>query len=131
MTLMTFGEILKHFKEVEAPENIVPLVEGEELRNGVVAWKSVVVSYSDNEPCEVEDEAAQWEWLWSKVKFDLRSFAVVAGVPPQNGGNLYQRLKGLRLIYPDGTIHNFAAKYLQAIIMAKLPKPKPQKNTKN
>ena len=121
---MTFGEILKHFKETESAENIVPLVESGELRNGVVAWKSVVVSYTDNEPCELTGEAAQWNWMWEKTRFDLSSFAVVAGVQRQHALNLHSRLIGLRLIYPDGSIHSMGAKYLQSIIMSKLPKQK-------
>lgn len=124
MTQMTLGEVLKFFKENESPENIVPLVEDAELRNGVVAWKSVVVKYKDNEPCTANSEAEQWNWMWSKVDFDLKTYATVAGIQPQYAGNLFQRLKGLRLIYPDGTIHNLASRFLQSIIMAKLPKQK-------
>jgi hypothetical protein len=119
-----FGEILKGFKEAESAENIVPLVESAELRNGVVAWKSVVITYSDTEGCEAKGEAAQWEWMWSKVQFDQTAFAMVAGVQTQHVGRLFQRLKGLRLIYPDGAINTIAAQYLQSIILAKLPKPK-------
>lgn len=120
----TLGELLKDFKEQESAENIVPLVESEELRNGVVAWKSVEVHYKDNNPCEESSEAAQWNWMWTKISFDLQRYAIVAGIQPQNASRLFQRLCGLRLIYPDGAIHGFAAKYLQAVIMAKLPKPK-------
>lgn len=125
---MTLGEVLQQFKNNEAAENIVPLVDDEELRNGIVAWKSVVIQYSDSDPCEDgKSQAQQWEWMWSKVKFDERAFAIVAGVPAQDAGKLFQRLKGLRLIYPDGTVHALAAQYLQSIIMSKLPKPKKQK----
>jgi len=122
---MTLGEVLKEFKESEAAENIVPLVESDELRNAVVAWKSVVVTYRRPTDCDPEmSEAEKWVWMWEQVDFDLKAFAAVAGCQPQNVGTIFTRLKGLRLIYPDGTINNFAAKYLQAIIMAKLPKPK-------
>jgi hypothetical protein len=119
---MTLAEILKGFKENETPENIVPLVEDAELRNALVAWKSVVVSYREPASCEDDSEAAMWNWMWDQVEFDLSSFAVVAGCQPQHAGRLFTRLKGLRMIYPDGTINTFAAKYLQAIIMSKLPK---------
>jgi len=90
----------------------------------VVAWKSVVIAFTDSEPCEETMESLQWNWMWSKVKFDIGGFATVAGVNPQNAGKLFERLRGLRLIYPDGTINDYAAKYLQAIIMSKIPKPK-------
>lgn len=124
---MTLGEVLERFKQKESAENIVPLVNNDELTNGIVAWKSVVITYSDNEECSATTEAEQWEWMWSKVEFNCTQFAVVAGVPAQDANKLFTRLKGLRLIYPDGTIHTLAAQYLQAVIMAKLPKNKGKK----
>jgi len=122
---MMLSELIAQFKKTESAENIVPLVESEELRNGVVAWKSVVVRFEE-ESEELRDGASsaeQWEWMWSHVSFDMPAFSVVAGVQQQHASRLFGRLKGLRLIYPDGEINTFAAKYLQAIIMAKLPKP--------
>jgi len=122
---MTLGETQAHFKKNEDVEVIAPLMEDERLRAGVVAWKSVVVTFKDNEPCgEGLSDAAQWEWMWSKVEFDSRSFGIVAGCKAQETSDLFARMKGLRLIYPDGTIHQLATKYLQAMIMAKLPKQK-------
>jgi hypothetical protein len=123
---MTFGEVLSHFKKTETPESIVPLVENDALRNAVVAWRSVVISYSDNEECTEVKEAEQWKWMWTKVRFDQHEFGIVAGAKPQDVSNLICRLTGFRLIYPDGTINTFAAKFLQAIIMSKLPKPQRQ-----
>ena len=120
---MRFGEVLKYFKDGETADTIVPLVESAELRSAIVAWKSVVISYKDAKDCEEQSESRQWEWMWSKVDFDIRSFGVVAGCRPQDVMNLFERLKGLRLIYPDGTINTFAKKYLQSVILSKLPKP--------
>ncbi len=127
---MNFGEVLSHFKKSESAEYITPLVEDDTLRNAIVAWKSVVISYTDAADCPYRDEASQWNWMWTKVKFDSQAFGVVAGLKPQDVQNVFQRLAGLRLIYPDGTINNFAAKFLQAIIMAKLPKQKPTPSPK-
>jgi hypothetical protein len=118
------GDVLSGFKKDEKShaENIIPLTESEELRNGIVAWKSVVIKYKQASECPYEDEAARWDWMWKQVEFDLKQFAVVAGVNPQHQGRLFGRLKGLRLIYPDGTINTLAARYLQGMVMAKLPK---------
>ncbi len=125
---MDLGKILGDFKKSESAESIIPLVDSEELRNGVVAWKSIVVTYKKMTDCKESDEAAKWEWMWTQIDFDVRNFGIVAGVSPQYAANLYMRLKGLRLIYPDGTINSIAAKYLVGLVMAKLPKPpKPPK----
>jgi len=44
----------------------------------------------------------------------------VVGGTPQDVGALLKRLKGLRLVYPDGSINNYAKQYLHAMIMKSL-----------
>jgi hypothetical protein len=122
--IMDLSDLISYFKEVETAENIIPLTDNEELRNGLVAWKSVIIDYRESSECIETSESRKWEWVWTQVEFDIKEFAVVAGCNPQNAYSIFARLKGLRLIYPDGTIHGLASKYLQAIIMSKLPKPK-------
>jgi len=120
----SFGDVLKSFKEAEEPENIVSLIDDESLRNGLVAWKSVRIepAPTDEVFCSATDPVERWEWLWHAVRFDRAKFGIVAGVKAQEAGTLLTRLIGLRLIYPDGTVNNFASQYLQSIIMAKLHK---------
>lgn len=124
--MSSFGEVLSSFKSKEEPESIVPLVEDEDLRNGLVAWKSVVITYNSPGDCDLKDEASQWNWLWKYVQFDQTSFGTVAGVRGQDVGKLLERLIGLRLIYPDGTIHKQAKSYLQTIIWSKLKQVQPK-----
>jgi hypothetical protein len=122
--MSTFGEILACFKKksAEEPENIVPLIDDAVLTNGLIAWKSIVIKYKPVEQCPCSDEASQWEWLWNQIEFDTTKFGSVAGVKSQEVGALLTRLKGLRLIYPDGTIDNLAKQYLQSLIAAKIKK---------
>lgn len=122
---MTFGEILAETKKNEDPENIVPLIEDERLRNAVVAWKSVTISFKSNQDCPLTGEVAQWNWLWSQIEYDQQTFGVVAGLKPQDVEPVLTRLIGLRLVYPDGTINTFAKQYLQAIIMSRLSGKRP------
>ena len=120
--MASFGEVLASFKDDEAPENICPLVEDETLRNGIVAWKSVAIRYKEAEDCEYKDDTSKWNWLWTRVDYDVQRFGTVAGVNAQGAAPMVTRLIGLRLIYPDGTISTYATQYLQSIIMAKLKK---------
>jgi hypothetical protein len=117
-----FGDILNEFKGAEEPENIMPLLDDEILRNGVVAWKSVTITFKPLEECKYKDKNSRWNWLWTMVDYDVAHFGVVAGVKQQEAVSLVQRLIGLRLIYPDGTINVFAKKYMQSVIMAKIKK---------
>lgn len=117
----SFGEILAHFKKVEDAENIVPLIEDGELRNAVVAWKSVAIQYvTPLQECRLQDESARWNWLWTQVSYDKVAFGIVAGLKAQDAGKVISRLVGLRLIYPDGTINNYSRQYLTSIILHRL-----------
>lgn len=120
--MSSFGEILQNFKENEDAENLVPLMEDQSLRNGLVAWKSVSIKYTNTEQCPYDEETSKWNWLWKQIEYDSNTFGTVSGVKAQNVSALITRLIGLRLIYPDGTVNVLARKYLQAMIMDKISK---------
>jgi hypothetical protein len=118
--MSSWDEVLAEFKADEAPESIVPLIEDERLRNAVVAWKSVTVQRTGKDNCEIQGDVARWNWLWTQVQYDQETFGTVAGLKPQDVKPVMTRLMGLRMIYPDGSINNFAKQFLQAIIMQRL-----------
>ena len=127
--MKSFLSLLTYFKGNESPENIVPLVESGDLRNALVAWKSVTAKRKEEQSCPYPDETSQWNWLWQQITYDQSTFGTVAGLKTQDTGSILTRLIGLRLIYPDGTINELARLYLESIIVAKLPKrPKAPKN---
>jgi hypothetical protein len=121
---MTFTDILQHFKQNESPERIIPLIDDSKLRMSLVAWESVKVEKRANVDCTLTEENDQWHWMWEQVSFDQNTYSVVAGVQVHEIVNILVRLKGLKLIYPDGTICNLAKQYLQTIIVSQLPKRK-------
>jgi hypothetical protein len=119
--MQTFGEILAEFKQTEEPENIVPIMDDESLLNGLVAWKSVEVTHKEMQ-CSETDPAKKWKWLWENTEFNVGEYCAVAGLKQQDVYALLARLKGLRLIYPDGTINTLARQYLGSLVAAKLRK---------
>lgn len=125
---MTFGETLGYFKKSEHPEAIVPLMEDVLLRQALVAWPSVRITFVENigDCSEQQDEVSKWEWLWSKVEFDSITFGIVAGLKGQDIKPILTRMKGLRLIYPDGSINQMAQQYLRSMVAAQLNKAKPK-----
>lgn len=124
--MATFGEILSEFKTDDEPENIVAMINDEELQNGMIAWKSVRITYKASSDCKEKDSVGKWNWLWGQIEYDSQMFGVVAGAKAQDVGKLFERLKGLHLIYPDGTINRLAKQYLQSIIMAKIRQATPK-----
>ena len=136
--MATFGEILANFKKAASsePENIVPLMSDDSLMNGLIAWKSVIVTFKNAGDCPHQQESQKWQWLWDNIEFDSAAFATVAGVRMQDASCMLTRLKGLKLIYPDGTINEMSRQYLQSLILAKIksvsrgmPKSKPEPKT--
>ena len=121
--MASFGEVLNEFKENEQAENIAPLVDDLVLRQAIMAWPSIRIEYKPLSNCPYEDEGERWRWMWEQVVYDTKGFGVVAGVAPHQAAQVAQRLVGLRLVYPDGSIHLLARQYLRAIIMAKLKSP--------
>jgi len=124
--MASFGEILAWFKSEEEAENIVAIMGDEDLQNGMIAWKSVRIRFKAATDCVEKDTVAKWEWLWQQIEYDQTGFAVVSGAKAQDAGKLFSRLVGLRLIYPDGTIHKLARQYLQSVIMAKIKQATPR-----
>ena len=115
-----FGSILSEFKQDEEPENIMAMIDDKELQQGMIAWKSVRVWFKPAKTCEEKDKIGRWMWLWDMIDYDQHNFEIVAGVRAQEAGKLFTRLKGLHLIYPDGTINQLATSYLQSIILSKI-----------
>jgi hypothetical protein len=115
-----FGETLADFKKAEAPEGIYPLLSEPPLCNALVAWRSVSIRYKKASECPVADDPGKWDWLWDQVEFDVGSFGVVAGCPSAEVANMLNRLKGLRLIYPDGSINEYAKQFLASQIIQKI-----------
>jgi hypothetical protein len=116
-----FKDILDKFKKDEAEESVVALTDDVQLRNGFLAWDSVNVQRkNDGDECPHDDTISQWKWLWENVEFNQNQFGIVANVRPHEILNLLARLKGLKLIYPDGTQNENAKKYLRAVIQAKI-----------
>jgi hypothetical protein len=90
----------------------------------LAAWKSVITDYDPNLEVPNGPQAVRWHWMWEQVNLDIRAFAIVAGCKQQDAKMLFERLKGLYLIYPNGAVNDYAAKYIQATILSKLGKSK-------
>lgn len=118
---MKFKEILDVFRKDEAEEVVIALTDDVHLRNGFLAWGSVSVHQKDpGVECDVTEPTEQWEWLWERVEFDVNNFTVISGVKNHEVYALLTRLKGLKLIYPDGTRNTNAEEYIRAVIDQKV-----------
>lgn len=130
---MTFGEVLKYFKDEENLESIAALVDEPAARKAVAAWKGMTIKFKEGIgecPDELSD-VEKWRWMWDQVECSEEEFGMISGVRIAEAGPLMSRLKALRLIFPDNTISRRAAEYLQAIMLAQLRSAKPEKSKKS
>jgi hypothetical protein len=114
---MTFSDLVATFKSMESEflENIIVVAEDATLRNGLLAWNSMEVVCDPNGECPANtvDEKRQWAWLWSVINYDHKQFSILANVKEYEATSLLERLKSLRMIYPDGTANTMARKFLR------------------
>lgn len=131
--MKSFGEVLSFFKKTEKFESLSPLLHDVKLQDAVIAWQAIRVKIENPGECEYKDERDQWDWLWKHVKYDQKHFGIVAGLKDQEIYAVLTRLRGLKLIYPDGTINVLAKQYIQAEIRGEIDKrlKATRKNAKN
>ena len=118
---MTFDATLSYFKEIEkdAPESIVPLVNdlSGEMVNALAVWKSVPIDVDIDGKCYSEKDQEKWEWLWSQATVNEEKFIEYSGIKYMNAKSILERIKYLRLVYPDGTINEMARGIMQGILV--------------
>jgi hypothetical protein len=119
---MKFDELIVKFKGEENKEVAMLVLEDSGLRKLLAAWPMVTIHRTHPHPnLPLEGEGTMfstWEELWQAVNFEEKEIADLAGVSPGVMKGLLKRAIGLRLIYPDGSLHALAKMALQARIKA-------------
>ena len=64
----------------------------------------------------VPHDLANFDRMWMAVEFDEREVVDLSGLPSGLGISALRRAKGLRLIYPDGSVHHYAKLVLQQVV---------------
>jgi len=103
---MNFDEAVVGFKEVENKEAALLVLEDVNLRKLLAAWPMVHVTRH-------REAGGGWEELWQAVEFSDDSVSELAGISLGLCKQTVKRAIGLRLIYPDGSIHSLAKMALQ------------------
>lgn len=105
-------DLIEHWRSLEVKETAALVVEDKTLQKVLAAWPMVGVA-DGGIPCFAPDDAGSWDGVWSGLKVSLESLASLAGLQQGPAAQAFIRAKGLRLIYPDGTIHAVAKVVLQ------------------
>ena len=105
-------ELIEHWRSLEVKETAALVVEDKALQKVLAAWPMVAVVDSGI-PCFAPEDAGSWDGVWSGLRVNLEALAALAGLQQGPAVQTFNRAKGLRLIYPDGTIHAVAKVVLQ------------------
>jgi hypothetical protein len=114
---MNFLETLNEFKSQKASiQKLISLKSDNKLIQGIVAWQNTPVSYDTKEYTYDDSTNSKWKWLWECCIFDKQQWGVMSGIKVQEIEPLFNRLVGLKLIYPDGTIDDYTSMYIGSLV---------------
>lgn len=112
---MDFDELLAVYKASPRRESVVLLLNEPVLLKYCVIFKQVSIRRISEWP-----EEANWDALWNCVELDYDTIALLADdTLPQAKKNV-ARIKGMRLVYPDGSIPDLVEKTIVKMIKDKL-----------
>ncbi len=61
-----------------------------------------------------EETEARWRWLWSLIEYNSVEWLKLALLPNNSyGKSLIDRAITLRLVFPDGSLHDWVNRYLE------------------
>ncbi len=109
---MNRQELIEHWRSLEVKETAALVVQDKALQRVLAAWPMVPVTDSGI-PCFAPEDAGSWDAVWSGLQVGLAQLASLAGLQQGPAVQAFNRAKGLRLIYPDGSIHAVAKVVLQ------------------
>lgn len=117
---MDFEALLEQYKANPRRESVMLLLTDSSLLAYAVIFKQCAPERLLMGGVEVEPMEASWTALWDCVRVDLEAIALLADDELVKARKNIERLKGLRLIYPDGTLPDLATKIITKRIMEAL-----------
>jgi len=117
-----YDEQLVWFKQNEVPETVLFVTDDSLLRKIVVAWESMrTVRKQRLSKCESETENDTWEWLWKNTEYSRED--LLARIPNSDKQieAKFHALRKSRVLYPDGTVNSYVARYLREQVRRQFP----------
>lgn len=79
----------------------------------VLAWSCIPVKQKRPRELAGHTEQERWDWLWKNTTYDKEQLAQISCTESNSLNTRLTSLLGNRILYPDGTVHSFVAKYLR------------------
>jgi len=110
---------LDQVKKQEKPEAVLVIAGSTELTRVVVAWIGVKISRRKRLTKRTTgNEEAVWLWLWENTSFSQDwLYSRVPGCRKKAEQN-FAVLVANRILYPDGSVNAFVARYLRERVLS-------------
>ena len=115
-----FEKTIETFKAAEKAEHAAVLLSNPDLQRAVGAWHAVrisLVSRLSAVPSPDKPFSILWGWLWENVAIHTEDFPILFDLPEGRAEQVFQQAVSSRLVYPDGTIHSYAARFIAGKII--------------
>lgn len=114
---MDFDDSLDRFKAEPKRENVMLMLSDNRLLGYAVIFKQTPPERKlvDGEPMHPIDSS--WTALWDCVTVDYKTIAMLADDELVKAQKMVERMKGMRLIYPDGALQELATKLITKRIL--------------
>lgn len=107
---MSIHELVERFRALEVKETAALVLTDKNLQRLLGVWPMV--------PRHVGavEASMTWEQVWSAVETDMTVLAELADMNAGMAALTLRRAVGLRLVYPDGSLHGMGKMVLQKSI---------------
>lgn len=107
---MDLSSLLEQIKSELVFEDVLPALVNEELLLFLLSWTKIRVTWSPPSVFteDVEDPYDQWELLWGFSSWDVFDLSMMLGKTETVVLQLFEVAQMYHLIFPDGTIPEFA-----------------------
>ncbi len=109
-----WNELLAELKKAAMIQDVLPIVSDPAAQKLLLAWPRTCLRYEEPPGAPPEDENGQWRWLWLGVAWDENELAAISALQPFVLRIKLDQMKGNRLIFPDGSVSQYAERYLKA-----------------
>ena len=113
-------ETLEQFRSVERPECVLLVSGTPSLVRILVAWMNMPVGRRKRLTPLPENGEARWEWLWRNASYSVAELARCLPFPDNEPDRKLHALIANKVLYPDGTINGYVARFLRTRIVKTL-----------
>lgn len=113
-----FHDVLLDFKCRETREALLFIAHDREIRRTLAAWVMTPVK----RPGDWDLVPNTWDGVWKDVTFDVELLANHLNTYEAHARQCFERVRGLRLIYPDGQLHSEAYRIMEKLLKFDLPR---------